>query len=357
MRRVNRLLIGTSLGLFLFIILYILIVLFSDTGRFEDPALEAAVHSALEEEGRHVSKTELQRITSLDASERGIENLKGIKSLPNLASLDLSGNRIRDLSPLAELQRLNSLNISNNNIQDLEAVRLDALSNLPELRELEIANNRGPSHPENPGEHRRISTIDVLSDFTELERLNLSFNHIEDVGALSGLSRLRYLNLRGNRLSENAISPLSELSMLEELNLRDNDLRRIDELESLTSLRYLNLHSNERIESILPLAHLHSLETLILRRVPVEDEVRILAELTNLRRLNLRETGIGELDVLAELMEQGALQDDPQKDIFAQVDIRENPISETSDDPAAGYGVLQEYWENIALRRPQELPE
>ncbi|MFW6274504.1 MAG: leucine-rich repeat domain-containing protein [Spirochaetota bacterium] len=353
MKRLNRLFIAATFGLLLFTILYILMMVFSDTGRFHDLALESAVREALEQEGRHVSKSELQRITTLDASGRGIENLEGIGSLPNLIHINLSENRIPDLTPLAKLRQLQTLKISNNNIQDLQEIHLDALSELPELRELELANNRGPSHPENPGEHRRISNIDILSSFTELERVDLSYNHIEDIGALSKLVRLRYLNLRDNRLSENAADPLSVLARLEYLNLRDNDLRRIDGLGNLTSLRYLNLHSNERIENILPLAHLHSLETLILRRVPVKDDVRVLAELTNLQRLNLRETGVQELNVLSELMKQGALQDDPRENIFAEVDIRENPISES----AAGYGVLQEYWENIAQRRPQELPE
>ncbi|MFO7849813.1 MAG: leucine-rich repeat domain-containing protein [Spirochaetia bacterium] len=355
MSRVHRLFLSSALGLLVLTILYILIVVLSDTGRFQDPALEAAVQEALELEGRHVSRSDLQRVTELDASGRGIEHIEGIRSMPNLVSLDLSGNRVTDLSPLGKLSSLNSLDLSNNNILDLEEVNLDALSDLPELRELNLANNRGPSHPESPGEHRRISDISVLSAFTELELLDLSYNHIEDLQALSPLTRLRRLDLRENLLTGNALKPLEGLARLEYLNLRHNQLRRIDSLSEFSLLRYLNLHSNENIESILPLAGLTSLETLILRRVPVGDEIQVLAELTNLRRLNIRETGVRNLEVLASLMKQGALQDDPQNNVFAEVDIRENPVSETQD--GGGYEVLHEYWENIAQPRPQELPE
>ena len=42
---------------------------------------------------------DLELVTRLDLSNRGITSLKGIECCPNLVELDISGNRIADLPP------------------------------------------------------------------------------------------------------------------------------------------------------------------------------------------------------------------------------------------------------------------
>lgn len=354
MRRVRILLVASVAMLSMFVLLYTLLARTSTPATLGHPGLDAAVRDAFEHQGGRVARIDLERLTELDASGRGIDDLEGIGRMPNLTRLNLSGNRVTDLSPLATLSRLQSLDLGDNNIVDLANVNLEALSQLPELRTLTLRHNRGPSHPERPGEHDRISDLSALGALETLEELDLSDNHIEDVTPLARLVRLRSLDLSKNRLTEDALSALSPLRRLEHLNVRDNNVRDISGLSDLTTLRYLNLHSNTGVESIVPLAGLVSLEELILRNVPVEDDVRVLRELTSLRRLNVRNTGIRDLTVLADLMAEGALQDDTPAGIFAEVDIRENPVAEVGDD--SGYRLLAEYWPNIARRHPQELP-
>ena len=362
MKRVRALLISTAVGLATLAGLYAFLTAFTTTIEFADPGLEAAVRDALEFRGGHIPRNDLERLTELDAAERGIESLEGVESMPNLIRIDLRGNRVSDLEPLAELSRLQSVTLCDNNIIDLNEVNLPALAQLPELRELNLRNNRGPSHPETPDEHERISDLTALAAFTMLERLDLRDNHIEDASPLAELERLRYLDLRDNRLGENEVSKLSRLSQLRHLDLRNNNLRDLSGIAELSALRYLNLHSNADIDSIVALVGLDELEELILRNVPIRDEVQVLAEFRSLRRLNVRNTGIRDLTVLADLMAAGALQDDPENNIYAELDIRENPVSQPAGDGNAdgndnsAYRVLEEYWPRIARRHPQELP-
>ncbi|MFP4432234.1 MAG: leucine-rich repeat domain-containing protein [Spirochaetaceae bacterium] len=352
MNRLRRLLIGSVLSLALLVGIYWTLTTVVRESPFVDEGLEAAVREQLGFRGSYLPVGELETLTELDASQRGIESLEGIEHLPNLRRLNFGGNRIDDFRPLTALAQLQSLDLSDNYISDIEDVHLDALAVLEELSELSLRNNRDSAHPEEPSNFERIADISPIARLSGLEILDLRNNHIEELEPLEELEALRYVDLRGNRLTEDAVGVLGSLRRLEHLNLRDNDLREISALASLERLEYLNLHSNSRIESVVPLAGLSGLRTLIAQGVPIGEDVRVLRELIDLQRLNVRDTGLRDLEVLAELMEQGALQDRPEQNIFAEVDIRENPIGE-----AEKYAVLKPYWQNVAVRHPEELPE
>lgn len=352
MRQLRRILIGSVLSLLILALGYWILTAVVSESPFPDSALEAAVRDQIGIQGSYIPLNELEGITELDASGRGIESLQGIASLPNLRRLDLGRNRVGDLRPLAELSHLAAVDLRNNYISDLEAVHLESLTELPDLSELSLRNNRDSAHPEEPNNVRRISDISLLAELSSLEVLDLRNNHVEDISPLAELEALRILDLRGNRLVDDALDNLVSLRRLKHLNLRENDLREIDALASLEQLEYLNLHSNHRIESILPLSSLSGLKVLIARGVPIAEEAGVLRELADLRRLNVRETGLRDLTFLADLMEQGALQDRPEENIYAEVDIRENPIGGPAE-----YAILEPYWSNIAKRHPEELPE
>lgn len=352
MKRLRRLLTVSVLSLLFLTGGYWILTVLVRESPFRDQGLEAAVRDQLGTRGSYIPLNELEGLTELDASRRGIESLEGIETLPNLRRLDIGANRVGDVGPLAALSRLAVLDIRDNYISDLETVNMDSLTELPEISELVLRNNRESAHPEEPDDFRRISDISVLAGFPALEVLDLRNNHVEDISPLSGLESLRVLDLWGNRLTEDAAEVIGSLGQMEYLNLRENDLRDIDALSSLMKLEYLNLHSNRKIDSILPVASLSGLKTLILRGVPIGGQAGVLRELVNLERLNVRDTGIRDLTVIADLMEQGALQDRPEENVFAEVDIRENPVGS-----ADTYRVLEPYWDNIAMRHPKELPE
>ncbi|MFP4443316.1 MAG: CotH kinase family protein, partial [Spirochaetia bacterium] len=267
--------------------------------RFKDRGLENAVLEAVSNEHddarqNSLFREDLERITRLDASGCGIETIEGIERLSNLQVLDLSGNPLSSIEPLAELPKLVELSLRNTGISDIQP--------------------------------------------------------------LAHLVRLQVLDLRETDLSESGLEPLQDLNALEELNLRETGVRDVTVLAELQNLRYLNIHSNDAVSSLEPITGLTRLRTLIMRNVPVHDQIHVLKDLHNLRRLNIRNTGVSDLRVLASLMSRGALQDGPSGTVMADVDIRDNPVEASVDEGPFGYDVLLPYWENISQRKPEKLP-
>ncbi len=327
-----------------------------DTIEFEDAALEKVIRDVIDYPEGPITRQQLESISVLDIPNAGIETLTGIEGLTSLRILNLESNAIQDVSPLANLRHLEVLNLRNNAITDLEAIQLSALANLGALRELNLRHNVYRPDPDDSHYQYRITDVSVLAEFTQLERLILRDNDIEDVTPLAGLTNLFYLDLSENPLTDHTLSSLSGLFRLEHVNLRETNITDIAVLASFPSLKYVNLHSNIDVHSLAPIAGLTNLQTLILRNVPVGEDITYLANLTNLRRLNLRNTGIDDLAVLASLMEAGALQDRPAFGEYADVDIRDNPIPIVAGDTEGGYNPLRDFWHHVTYRHPYLLP-
>lgn len=327
-----------------------------ETIEFNDENFEMVVRDIINQPTGTIYRNQVREITTLNISSNDIEYLDGIEAFSALRILNLENNQIQDLTPLSNLRHLEVLNLRNNKITNLSEIHLDSLINLSSLRELNLRHNVIRPDVQNPGFTIRIEDISLLSNFTQLERLILRDNHIQDIEPLSNLRELTYLDISQNPLVDRELLALSNLYKLEHLNLRETSLTNINILSSFTSLTYLNLHSNTDIETISALGSLINLETLILENVPVQDEIIYLSSLTNLTRLNLRNTGIISTSTLAFLMETGALQDRPALGIYADIDIRDNPILIVDSDSLEGYNPLRAYWQNITYRNPYLLP-
>jgi PKD repeat protein len=89
---------------------------------FPDPALEAAVSSALGIPPEAMSRAALGSLPGLVANTCGISDLTGIEYCVNLGSLDLGGNQITDISPLSGLTQLSLLSLCGNQIDDISAL-------------------------------------------------------------------------------------------------------------------------------------------------------------------------------------------------------------------------------------------
>ncbi len=309
---------------------------------FSDEGLETAVRRELDRRDGSIGEAELAAITRLDATRSGVVDLTDIRWLPNLISLDLSENDINSIEPLGALSRLQELDLRDLGSCPGGRIDLRPLARLEALRRLDLSGNRA------------CSQFTGLGDLGRLEDLSLRNTRLSSLEPLVSLVRLRDLDLRATDLDGADLSSLASLGVLERLNLRETGVSRIDALNELTTLRYLNLHSNPRIESLEPVGGLRRLHTLIIRNVPLRDPA-ILNRLTELRRLNVRSTGLRELDTLASLMERGALQDDRENGIVAEVDIRDNPIG-AADGSVAAYDALRPYWRWITHRHPEHLP-
>lgn len=319
---------------------------------FEDVNLEYVIRRASGDTSKQVLAAQAESITELDASNSGINNLKGIEKLSNLKKLNLEGNEIKDVSPLSSLAKLEELNLNNNGIISLEKIRLDTLGDLPNLKKLSLENN---SRIKEEDIEVKLSEITALGKLTKLEALKLKGNDIKDISPLGNLKNLKELDLSENRISDESIATLGSLTGLERLNLRECDVRDISCVENLSNLVYLNIHSNVNIKSIMPVAKLTKLKSLIMRNVPVGDQINALENLTNLYDLNIRNTSVTDISVLVKLIEKGALQDKAESKIIADVDIRDNPIPIL--EGASGYDPIRPYWNNIKNRNPDILPE
>jgi hypothetical protein len=312
---------------------------------FPDANLELAIRELLNYFGKPIYRSQLLDIVEIDLNGRNISQLEGLENLRNLEILIIRNNSILDVRPLSSLTNLRILDLGYNPIDDLEAANFSELSklNLIELN-LDHMVKYGQEDDES-----RLSDLSLLSGFLTLETLSLEDNHISDISPLGDLHRLKAVNLKENRLG--SLAGLESLSKLEVINLRDNQLVDISSLQHLDNLHYVNLHSNENLEELTPLTGLVNLETLIMRNVPVGDQLSVIGKMTELQRLNLRNCSISDFSTLFELMAAGALQDRPKENISAYLDILENDIP---NDPSHLRG-FRPYWENIQVKYPIEL--
>jgi hypothetical protein len=164
---------------------------------------------------------------------------------------------------------------------------------------------------------KNIRRLGGLQHATELVRLNLEDNFIEDVSPLARMRRLEALNLRNNEIIDlEAVNfqTLYRLQSLSKLSLRHNvkrpdpdfpgyqyRLQDISLLADFGGLTNLELRDNH-IDDISPLAGLIQLSHLDISRNPLQNGgISALSTLLNLHHLNLRECGVHDLAPLSEL--------------------------------------------------------
>lgn len=324
--------------------------------QFEDKNLEKVILENLNRTSGPIYRSELQKITHLDASNRSIESLEGIQYLIRLNELDLSLNSIKDYDNLRYLKRLSVLKARDNSIEDLKFLKplkniikldlrnnnIEEISDLKHLSRLAYLNLRDNNIKKisviselerlvylNLHSNHQIETIEPIKHLIHLEelilenisvgeevthltylvklhRLNLENTDISCIEALRGLTYLRVLDLSYNRIT--SIDAIKEFTLLKKLNLRNNEVANIESLAFLVQLRYLNLHSNSEIESVESLRYLTNLETLIIRNISLTNQEHVFENLVNLNDLNVSDTNIQDTSVFNRLYQQGALQ-------------------------------------------------
>ena len=107
---------------------------------------------------------DLISIEFLSLSHNKIMNLAGISKIPTIIDLNINNNYIEDLTPLMECTKLKKLFASNNNIKNI-----NTLKNLTNLNVLTVFNN-------NINQFK--PTLEVLSLLPNLEELEMAENKI-----------------------------------------------------------------------------------------------------------------------------------------------------------------------------------
>ncbi len=261
-----------------------------------DPALDAAIRTAIGKPTGDLCKSALSNLTQLDISQQGISDLTGLEYCTGLNELNLANNeppwnysdlekaellfnRISDISALSNLTNLTTLHLVWNEISDISP-----LSNLTSLTILTLAFNQ-------------IEDISSLSGLTELTTLTLAENQISDISALSALTKLEGLFLLGNQITD--ISPLSALINITNLRLDMNQINDISPLSNLTALTDLELGLN-RIKDISVCANFTQLERLSSSGNQISD-ISSLSMLTDLESVNLQGNQITDISSLSAL--------------------------------------------------------
>ena len=299
--------------------------------RIPDTNLRAAI---AEELGKNpnapITVEEMERLSELDARNRGIQDLTGLQFATNLDELILGwwgekGNQVSDLSSIAGLINLRRLSLHYNPISDLSTLKglknlnylvlnhtlvsdLSPVRSLTNLTELVLddtlvtdlspvaglINLEWIAFSDGQG---KISDISPLAGLINLKRINTWGNPISDLSPLAGLTKMERVDICGADLSD--LTPLTKLPNLKELYLAGNGISDISPLVGLTGLTRLDLHNNG-ILGISPLAGLTNLKWINLSRNDISDASPILG-LTNLTWLAVDQNNISDLSPLEEL--------------------------------------------------------
>ncbi len=322
-----------------------------------DPNLEAGLREALRQPEGPIYISDLQALTSLSLSGRGITDLTGLEHCLNLERLEIDGNQISDVSPLASLTDLRELWLQGNPIGEisplaslvdlaelvLEPDQIDDMSPLASLAALNIrwavvfadpnlesAVREALGRPEGPiyawdfeglvsltAARRDITSLAGLEYGLNLEMVDIDGNQVSDLSPLAALTSLTRLRSSDNQISD--ISPLASLTNLTGLDLGSNRISDISPLSGLANLTSLDLSSNQ-MSDISPLSGLTNLTSLDLSSNQVSD-VSPLSGLTNLTRLWLGGNQISDISPLVANHGIGA---------GDTLDIRFNPLSAES---------------------------
>ncbi len=171
---------------------------------FPDAKLDVAIREAIGKPTGHIYQSDLEGLTSLNASRKSISDITGLEYCVNITTLDLNLNCISDISPLSSLTNLTTLH--------LRGVVLRPVLEGPVLLHIQV----------------QMSDISPLSPLTNLIRVRLCANGLSDISPLSSLTNLTTLYLSCNRISN--ISPLTSLTNLTMLRLSRNRISDISPL-------------------------------------------------------------------------------------------------------------------------------
>ena len=205
---------------------------------------------------------DLGSLESLDASDRGVEDLTGLEGATVLEGLFLDRNRITDISPLAGLGSLRVLTLAHNRVEDWSP-----LASMNSLVLLALDGNSLCELPQLP---------------SSLRRLYLSNNCLSDIGPLANLW-LWELDVSGNAIT--SLAPLADARYLEYLHVHDNRVADISSLH-LESLRELHM-ANNAVRDISPLLDGEELLMVDMRRNPLADDALGVLETLRERRVTV----------------------------------------------------------------------
>jgi hypothetical protein len=240
----------------------------------------------------------VSELTFLICFDGALVDLSGIEQLTSLVFLELGFTSVTDFSPMTQLPNLAQFNVLGSTFTDES---LSQIITVPTLRTLSL-------------DSTSVTDLGLLLSSVSLNNLFLNFTDID-------------------------ISPLVELLSLRNLALNDSFPTNFSDLGSLTQLTNLSVFngalSAEQIDIIYQLNNLRRLD--IQRASPLNDDtlLELVEALPNLESLNLADSQVTTLDAalgLANLTEVTLVRT-PIEDIsglFIDADIQNGPLPSLS---------------------------
>ncbi|KAI3939175.1 hypothetical protein MKX01_002043 [Papaver californicum] len=130
---------------------------------------------------------------------------------------------------------------------------------------------------------KALTDVSCLSEFKNLEKLDLAFNSLYSLEGLSSCINLKWLSVVQNKLE--SLKGIERLSKLQVLNAGKNKLKTMTEVSHLISVRALILNDNE-ISTICKLDQ-KELNTLVLSRNPIRKVGDSLVKAKAITKLSL----------------------------------------------------------------------
>lgn len=150
------------------------------------------------------------------------------QTVKNVKFIELAENSLNIIkaNTFRNLKKLKVINLMGNNIETMD---LDALYDLINLEKLILAENK-------------LKTLPLFDRLTKLRELNVGGNKLENLAeyTFQGLNNLRVLNLKNNLFKTFRESIFHCLTALEVLNLNNNQLTTLSKYVSLYNIRFIS---------------------------------------------------------------------------------------------------------------------
>lgn len=166
---------------------------------------------------------------------------------------------------------------------------------------------------------KTITTLEPLSELSELQTLNISGTNVGDLMPLRNSNKLKVLKTGNTRIDD--LTPLKYDILLEELDIAHTDVNNLAVLEILNKLEKLNISYTQvntleavkncpnmaylalegcKINTLQPLAELSNIVSLNISNTSIRD-LSPISHLTGLQSLKISQTSVNNLDVLKNM--------------------------------------------------------
>ena len=249
-----------------------------------------------------------------------------LKGLVMMQSIDVSGIKtITTLDPLSELSELQTLNISGTNVGDLTPLR-----NSNKLKTLKAANTR-------------IDDLTPLKYDIMLEELDIAHTDVSSLAVLEILSKLEKLNISYTQVKTlDDVKQCPNMAFLAAEGCKINNLQPIAELNDMVALNI----SSTAVRDLSPVTHFTELQSLKISQTPVNN-LNALQDMENLKELFCSNTNISDLTPLKNHRRLSKIYCDNTRIDGKQASefTKSNPFTLVIYDTNA----LEQWWEELPI--------